>query len=109
MKWIVALIPGLAITLLLGAPARGAAPRFEQTHLRHIGAFRVPGGTFGASTFGYSESLIAFNPQHHSLFFVGHSHQQHIAEIDIPTPSTSQHLNDLPIANVRQPFTSIIN
>jgi hypothetical protein len=42
-----------------------------------------------------------------SLFVVGHDQQLHVAEISIPTPVNSEHLDDLNTAQTIQPFTDI--
>jgi len=70
-------------------------PLFSMTQLTYEGAFRLEASDFGASDLNYSEGPIAYNPQNHSLFIVGHAHQQAIAEFAIPELVKSEVLADL--------------
>lgn len=70
-------------------------PLFSMTQLTYEGSFRLNASDFGASDLNYSEGPIAYNPQNHSLFIVGHSHQQAIAEFAIPELVKSEVLSDL--------------
>jgi len=79
----------------------------HETDLAYLGAFKLPSGTFGASSFGYGGTALAFNPANNSLFIVGHDWHQAIAEISIPTLSTSSSLSNLSTAGVLQPFVNV--
>ena len=58
----------------------------------------------------FSEGPIAFNPDRQSLFIVGHSHQQAIAEFAIPELVDSTVLTELNMAgDPIQPFAAILN
>ena len=84
-------------------------PLLYQSNLQYVGAFRVPDGTIGASSFSYGGSAITYNPANNSLFAVGMPYDQAIAEIKIPSSIVnSTNLNNLPVATVLQPFTSIL-
>ena len=84
-------------------------PLLYQSNLQYVGAFRVPDGTIGASSFSFGGSAIAFNPANNSLFAVGDAYDQDIAEITIPSSIVnSTNLNNLAVATVLQPFTSIL-
>lgn len=48
------------------------------------GAFRMPASTYGSSSLNYSEGPIAYNGSRNSIYIVGHSHHQSIAEFAIP-------------------------
>ena len=50
----------------------------------------------------------AFNPANHSLFLVGHDHEQAVAEVAVPRlVVNSRNLRDLPTAKVLQPFVRV--
>ncbi len=69
------------------------------------GAFKLPHGPIGASSFDYGGTVLAFNAVHNSLFIVGHPWQQDVAEISIPAVSpTNTTLASLPMTTVLQPF-----
>jgi hypothetical protein len=80
------------------------------SNLQYVGAFRVPDGQFGADqydTFGYGGTALAFNPTDNSLFVVGHTYDQAIAEISIPSSIVnSSNINSLATASILQPFMS---
>jgi hypothetical protein len=86
-----------------------AAPAKELADvLEYVGAFRVPGGKLGDSTFDYGGTALAFNAANNSLFVVGHDHHQAVAEVKIPDSVVdSGKLSDLPTAKVLQPFASV--
>src|SRR6185503_6353404 len=73
--------------------------------LVYQGAFRLPPGTFGSSSFAYGGTALAFNSARNSLFVVGHDWQQHVAEITVPAIHNSSNVDDLDTASVLQPFT----
>lgn len=73
-------------------------PLFQMENLTYKGAFRIPADTYGNSDINYSEGPIAYNPDRHSLFMVGHAHQQAIAEFAIPEITLSESLADLTFA-----------
>ena len=97
----------VCLALLLGSDTRAttaALPLIGQETLRYAGAFRLPGGTFGTSTFSYGGMAMAYNPARKSLFMVGHDQHQQVAEISIPAlvkGTTAAALNE---ATVLQPF-----
>lgn len=67
--------------------------------LNYIGGFRLPAGVFGNSSMNFSQGPIAYNKDNHSLFIVGHSQQQSIAEFSIPTPLNTTNISLMPLAN----------
>lgn len=80
----------------------------HQGDLNYLGAFNVPQGDIGDSTFAYGGTALAFNPANQSLFMVGHDYNQDIAEVSIPELHTGS-LDNLATANVIQPFTSVLD
>ena len=107
-----AIVMGLNYLVFVSVPdsltktaiAQSVPPLLNQSDLIYEGAFRVPFGFFGDSSFGYAHGNLTYNPINDSLFIVGHDHQQMTAEINTPTPVISSNLNDLPTATVLQPF-----
>jgi hypothetical protein len=89
----------------LAVQAQTQAPLLQATDLQYLGAFRVPGGTFGGSTFEYGGTAPAYNAANNSLFLVGHPYQSMVAELSVPTPVNSGSLSALPTAKVLQPFS----
>jgi hypothetical protein len=97
----------VAMLSLLGYAARvhtEADLRVQEGDLVYQGAFRVPQGKFGGSSFDYGGTALAFNPARDSLFCVGHDWQQQVAEISIPRVTRSDTLDALATASVLQPF-----
>src|SRR5688572_24251788 len=80
----------------------------QETDLNYLGAFRLPGGTFGTSSFDYGGTALAYNPANNSLFMVGHDWDQAVAEVNIPTLKTGS-IGGLNTATVRQNFVSVLN
>lgn len=81
-----------------------ALPLIGQSDLHYVGAFKLPGGTFGTSSFAYGGTAMAYNPAKKSLFLVGHDQQQQAAEISIPALVNSSSVSALNQATVLQPF-----
>jgi hypothetical protein len=75
--------------------------------LVYQGAFKLPHGEVGSSSFAYGGSAIAFNPERGSLFIVGHDQKQQVAEIAIPAIVNSAGLWRLNTATVLQPFADV--
>src|SRR5436189_6097475 len=82
----------------------------HQSDLGYLGAFRLPSGNFGASTFEYGGTALTYNPAHNSLFMVGHDWDQAVAEVSIPSSIVnSSNLSSLTTASVLQPFVSVLS
>ncbi len=79
----------------------------QATSLVYQGAFRVPDGTFGGSSFPYGGTALTNNPVNDSLFVVGHDWQQMVAEIRIPPIVNSTSLAALSTAPVLQTFVDV--
>ncbi len=85
-------------------------PLLRVQDLQYVGAFRIPARKYGASDINFSAGPIAFNPDRKSLFIVGHSHQQAIAEFAIPKLVDSAVLAELNMAgDPLQPFATVLN
>ena len=80
-------------------------PRLQQADLVYRGAFRLPAGTIGGSSFEYGGSAMAYNAARDSLYIVGHDQQQLVAEISIPGAVNQTTLKSLATAKVLQPFS----
>ncbi len=75
-----------------------ALPRLTPAMMHYEGAFRLPANDFGVSSLNYSEGPLVYNPARHSIFIVGHNHQQALAEFAVPPLVKSTKLADLNIA-----------
>lgn len=95
----------LLITASLDARVSPGGTLVGATDLLYQGAFRVPAGTHGSSSFEYGGTALAFNAARGSLFIVGHSHHQNVAEISVPAVRTATDLSALDTAAILQPFT----
>jgi hypothetical protein len=85
-------------------------PLMHINDLQFAGAFRLPAGKYSASDLNYSQGPIAFNPDRQSLFIVGHSHHQAIAEFKIPKLVSSNVLSELNMANEPvQSFATVLD
>lgn len=76
----------------------------QKADLVYHGAFKVPLGAFGSTTFAWGGTAAAFSPERNSIFMVGHDHEQKVAEISIPEIRTS----DYATAELRQPMTDVL-
>jgi len=84
----------------------------QQSDLKYVGAFRLPGGQYGCAddtncSFHYSLGPLGYNPANNTLFMAGHIYNQWIAEINIPTLVNSTSLNSLNTATIRQNFADL--
>jgi len=79
----------------------------HQSNLSYLGAFTLPSGTFGVSSFDYGGTALTYNPVNNSLFMVGHDYQQAVAEVSIPALKTGS-LSSLNTASVLQPFSDVL-
>jgi len=81
-------------------------PLVQKTSFRYEGAFRLPQGRVGTSSFDYA-GPIAYNRTNDSLFIVGHTHQQQVAEISIPELVTTTRWQGQNLATVLQTFVDL--
>ncbi|MCB0338386.1 MAG: hypothetical protein KDD53_02225, partial [Bdellovibrionales bacterium] len=85
-------------------------PRISISDFEYQGAFRLPADDFGESNLNYSQGPIAFNPASNSIFIVGHTYDQAIAEFNIPAIVKSSTLTDLNMCDAPiQNFTSVLD
>lgn len=70
-------------------------PLFDISKLTYEGGFRIKASENGVSDVNFSQGPIAYNYENHSLFIVGHSHHQAIAEYAIPEIVKSEELSEL--------------
>lgn len=88
-------------------------------NFEYRGAFRPPHVRLNGTTFAYGGWALAYRPDGDpdgpddgtpgSLYIVGHQAEQKVAEISIPAPFVSPHqeMDDLPVAEVLQPFEDL--
>ena len=80
--------------------------QFTQADLVYQGAFKVPAGNPGgggqAGAYAYPQGPIEYNPANNSLYYVGHTYDQRVAEIAIPVVVNSTTLADLNTATIIQ-------
>lgn len=84
-------------------------PLFQLSDMAYLGAFRVPQGVVGSSTFEYGGNSLAWNPDRNSLFTTSNfDNGLNIAEIRIPTQLNSTgSLAGMTVATVLQPFVNL--
>ncbi|MHC4400622.1 MAG: hypothetical protein ACYTG0_13180, partial [Planctomycetota bacterium] len=93
-----------------GAAPPQELPLLDMEDFQYVGAFRLPSRKYGESDLNYSQGPIALNPDRHSLFIVGHAHQQAIAEFAIPELVDGTDLADLNMAgDPIQPFATVLD
>ncbi len=96
-----------SVCLMLCIPAAYAVePLLQKSDLIYEGAFKVPKGKLGSTTyskFSYGGSALAYNPSRNSLFIIGHPYENLLFEISIPEIVNSNNLNALKTAKLIQP------
>jgi hypothetical protein len=99
----------LCVIALSGVGAQSSI-LLQSTNLRYDGAFRLPAGQSGVSTFelGAPGAAVTYNPANNSLFIVGHREHARTAEVTIPTPSKPSNIDSLTAATFRQGFTDAL-
>ncbi len=104
-------LPGsvLTTTVTIDDDDGTALPLFSASDLKYLGAFRLPSGPNGASTFEFSGNALAWNPASGSLFTGANvDYGLHIAEFQVPAKlGTSSNPALLPEAAVLQPFADL--
>lgn len=76
----------------------------------YTGAYRLSSAEFGESNLNYAVGTLAYNPERHSLFIVGHAHHDGVAEFAIPTPVKGETLEELPVVEQpEQDFVRFLN
>lgn len=77
------------------------------TDLQFSGAFELPQGDSGESTAEFADGVIEVNGD--SMFFVGHGHDDAIAEYAVPTVSEMSAASNLLTAGIpKQPFAKVL-
>jgi len=78
--------------------------------LKYLGAFRIPEGANGVSSMNYSQGPIAYDAGKHSIFLVGHAHQQAVAEYLVPEIHAGKKVTGLEMAKPAiQKFVSVLD
>jgi hypothetical protein len=104
------LLLALLIVITTSSVAFAADKLLQFTDLTYLGAFKVPSGDLGGPQFhglSYGGDAIAYNPANNSLFIVGHTQDQLVAEISIPTLVNTDTLANLNTATVLQNLADI--
>ena len=108
----------LALTTHPGIAPADTEPLLP-TDLEYRGAFRLPQGTIGGSTWAYGGWALTYYPHGDpsgpddgypgSLFGVGHDYDNMVSEVSIPAPviSASKDAGELPVARTLQPFSDL--
>lgn len=78
--------------------AATSLPLLKLSDLRYQGGFRLPAGTYGASSMNYSQGPIVYDRYNNSIFVVGHTDAQAVAEFSVPPLVHSTKISDLMIA-----------
>ncbi len=107
----------LVLSVLFGQQNGGTAMaqtesriRLRLENLQYQGAFRLKASDFGESSINYAQGPLAYNPANASLFIVGHSHHQAVAEFKIPQIRQTDEMANLSIVEKPlQPFSRILN
>ena len=89
--------------------AKPASELFKISDLVYIGAFRVPAKANGMSDMNYSQGPIAYAADSHSVFLVGHAHQQAVAEYLVPDILDSEDITKLKMAKPVQAFSPVLD
>lgn len=99
----------LSATVTIDDDDTTALPLFSASDLKYQGAFRLPSGPNGSSTFEFSGNSLAWNPANGSLFTGANvDYGLHLAEFQVPTKlGTSSNPALLPEARVLQSFTDL--
>ncbi|MGC1516226.1 MAG: T9SS type A sorting domain-containing protein [Maribacter sp.] len=99
-----------AFFAVLSAQEASNLPLFDISQLTYEGAFRIEASSNGVSDVNYAQGPIAYNYDNHSLFIVGHAHQQAIAEYAIPEIVKSEVLSELNmVQNPIQSFSQVLD
>ena len=81
----------------------------SQLSLEEIGSFRIPLKAIGESNIGFAQGTLAVSKSGNSLFIVGRTDKQAIAEISIPRLIKTNRLQDMQFATYIQPFSRVLN
>jgi hypothetical protein len=89
--------------------AQSQLPLVAAGNLRYDGAFRLPTGSNGGTSFEalLSGTALTYYPANNSLLLVGREPDAKVAEVSIPTPTKPSSSSSLPTATFRQGFSDI--
>lgn len=99
----------LSTTVTIDDDDGTALPLFSASDLKYLGAFRLPSGPNGSSTFEFSGNSLAWNPANGSLFTGANvDYGLHLAEFQVPAKlGTTSNAALLPEATILQPFADL--
>lgn len=95
--------------LLLLSSSAFSETLFSINDLVFQGATRISLGTYGDSRMAYTEGTFSVSEDETSIFVVGHSQHQAIAEFFLPELAITELVTDLPMAKNKQPFASVFD
>lgn len=85
-------------------------PLISIDNFHFTGAFRLPAATVGASSLNYAQGPLAYHSDTNTLYIVGHSHDQAIAQFSIPSIIHSDVITELEMATEPiQPFIQLLD
>lgn len=82
-------------------------PLLQPADLTYLGAFRLPHGAVGGSSFDYGGAGLTWNAAGKSLFVFGHVYQRYVAEVTAPAAAISTDINQIPTAFTLQAFADV--
>ena len=87
----------------------GTKERVQLEDVTYSGAFRLPAGEFGASSMNYAQGPLEYDASDDTIYIVGHSHDQAVAEFGVPAITESETIGDLEMApEPDQPFATLL-
>jgi hypothetical protein len=85
-------------------------PLLHLSNFEYRGAFRLPAADYGISSMNYSQGPLAYDPGADSIFIIGHTYQQAVAEFAVPALVNSTVIGDLNMAgDPVQTFMAVID
>lgn len=84
-------------------------PLFQIGNLDYVGGFKLPSGTLGDSDATYAEGPIALGANGSSMYVVGHTRHQAIAEFRIPALVETMDLSAMNTATSVQNFSNLLD
>lgn len=98
------------LTTVVSAQKATELPLFDITQLTYEGGFRIDAGENGNSSINYSQGPIAYNYENNSVYIVGHTYEQAIAEYAVPEIVKSEVLSkSFTVKSPMQVFSSVLN
>lgn len=84
-------------------------PKLTIEEIKWVGGYRLPLSEVGDSRIAYTEGTFTLAKGASSIFVVGHSHHQAIAEMSVPKIKKDGDITKLNMANIVQPYKKVLN